>query len=440
MRSLREHEFWKAISSRLENYTEETNPDDWDNIAGAIPSRSTDIMGFSRSVDIVTCVIVIFLIGFQMGRTTATVTPSIDSESTVMKIPNHEREPSDAGIKILDHHSANDSRNTDRNNISSVKAESDQTPRSFTGDKMEFERDQNRGKHTYGNDSYASAAETTPIVHSSLVLTDSRTIIEKEENSILNPAKVSEIKKQADSIQVSAIGKTDSVGLVNVVSEQKKKKQRKFHPSVFFQFAPSLAFEKIIPLVNDNITIQKLNSSGIISSDRFGLGGDIGFQIPLNRSFEVYAGLSYYRQRQVISYDYFTDEQASVIATNKPLSFDVTPSTATRQFSYDMSNQGISVGTFYFLRGRQLLHKIGGGLFYMKGFQQRRQNDSYQNARSQYVGYQLQYRLEYLLNTRIGVYTQPFFNHAVFSSEKLNEPFKIKPSRAGIIIGLTYHF
>jgi hypothetical protein len=262
-------------------------------------------------------------------------------------------------------------------------------------------------------------------------------VSEKTTHPDSNAGMTSEVKK--DSVEKQVILKKDTTSVSSPVKASEKKRRKKFRPSVYFQMTPSMAYQKIIPSKTDAINIQKLNSPGVISADRFGWSAEAGFQMLVSPKLELYTSLSYYQQQQVISYTYATEE-TQITQNPDGLSYTVSPGSATREFAYNMRNTGISAGALYFLKGKKLMHKIGGGVFYQKGFRGRKENDSYTNAQSDYFGYQLLYRLEYVLNRRTNFFAQPVFTHSLFSSEKLNEPFTIKPYRAGIGFGLVYHF
>jgi hypothetical protein len=155
---------------------------------------------------------------------------------------------------------------------------------------------------------------------------------------------------------------------------------------------------------------------------------------------ELYTSLSYYQQQQIISYTYTSSENASISQAADSWSFTVSPGMTTKTFNYNMRNAGISAGVLYFLKGTKLMHKMGGGFHYQKGMMKRKEGDSYTNSNSDYFGYQLLYRLEYVLNRKTGFFVQPVFTHSPFSNEDLNEPFTVKPYRAGIGVGIVYHF
>lgn len=447
MKSSRENEFWKSISQRLENYQEEP-VDDWDKIAGALPPETKGLFNLSQSSDVIVSVILAFLLGFHVaqwqlidGRTMAqSMHAGLSGEISIEKLSSPEKTPvvsgtapvSDAISQSHNKRTEGDALQTGRDNDNNRP---DQVRTKYAINKSAERRTAFNLTGT-SDEEQKTQPDETPSVQ----------VIERQEQSFVsektvqpdsNGGETSEIKK--DSVEKQTVTKKDTTSVNSPVKPAEKKRRKKFRPSVYFQLAPSMAYQKIIPSKTDAINIQKLNSPGVISADRFGWSAEAGFQMQVLPKLELYASLSYYQQQQVISYTYATDE--THIAQNPDdLSYTVSPGSATREFAYNMRNTGISAGALYFLKGKKLMHKIGGGVFYQKGFRGGKENDSYTNAQSDYFGYQLLYRLEYVLTRRTNFFVQPVFTHSLFSSEKLNEPFTIKPYRAGIGFGLVYHF
>jgi hypothetical protein len=221
---------------------------------------------------------------------------------------------------------------------------------------------------------------------------------------------------------------------------QKKKEKKKLRPSVYFLLTPSMGYQKITPLKNDDVHVVGLNSPGIVSANRIGYQLEAGLQKLLSPRLELYAGVSFYRQQQTVSYRHVSSGAAVVEKGGGDWSYEITPGTATKQFRYDMQNVGVSMGLLYYLHGKLLMHKIGGGVQYMQGIRGSSQEGTYNNADSRYLHYQLLYRMEYAVNPRLSLFLQPTFTHTILSQEQLAEPFTIKPYRAGLGIGLFYHF
>lgn len=222
--------------------------------------------------------------------------------------------------------------------------------------------------------------------------------------------------------------------------EQKQKKEKRiFHADVYANLTPSLSFQKITPLGNDDLRVVGLQSNGVMSGDRLGVSLEAGFQRRLTPRLDFYVGLSYYRQKQALTYEY-NGQDVIIEQGGKQGDYAITPVKESKSFQYNMTNAGISSGIMYHLIGDKLMHKIGGGFQLQKGLMRMGSESSYNNAESFYFNYQLSYRLECQLNSKWNVYLQPTFIHAIFSKEELTEPFTIKPYRAGLGIGAIYHF
>jgi hypothetical protein len=223
-------------------------------------------------------------------------------------------------------------------------------------------------------------------------------------------------------------------------STEKSKHEKKIvHTNFYATLSPLLAFHKISPLQNDNVQVVGLQSPSVLSKQRLGLSFEIGIQRQLAKNIEVFAGLSCYQQNQTIRYDYI-DPTSVDVTDSQHGSFTVVPRTVTKEFDYKMFNVGFATGAFYQIKGDKLMHKVGAGFQYQQGLLKGGGEDSYYNAQSRYLQYQLMYRLEMPITPKLNFYLQPVFNHTFKASEKLSEPFTIRPSRAGIGVGIVYHF
>ncbi len=105
-----------------------------------------------------------------------------------------------------------------------------------------------------------------------------------------------------------------------------------------------------------------------------------------------------------------------------------------------MKNLGAQAGILYYLKGDKLTHKVGAGLSFQQGLQKAASHTTYDNSKSSYMFYQLFYRTEFTVNKSMRIFFQPNFSQAFISNEKLSEPFKLKPYRAGLSFGIVYHF
>ncbi len=104
-----------------------------------------------------------------------------------------------------------------------------------------------------------------------------------------------------------------------------------------------------------------------------------------------------------------------------------------------MLNLGLQTGILYNLYGKTLTHKIGGGVSYQQGLK-KTDSESYKNSESSYFSYQVFYRNEIRVSSRVRVFVQPVFMQSIRVREKLDAPFNLKPYRAGIGFGILYDF
>ena len=206
----------------------------------------------------------------------------------------------------------------------------------------------------------------------------------------------------------------------------------------YSMISPSLSFQHVTPESEDGVVVDKLNSPGVISHERFGFSIETGVQGQISERFQYVVGLSFYRQSQQISYEEKSD--GAVIESGDDLNYDIKPATTTRTFDYSMGNVGVQAGVLYTLKQRGLMHKAGVMLQYQKGLIQGKEDDAYDNSSSDYLNYQFVYRVEYAFRSGVGLFVQPAYTHSIIANESLDAPFKLKQSRASLGIGIVYRF
>jgi hypothetical protein len=228
-----------------------------------------------------------------------------------------------------------------------------------------------------------------------------------------------------DSTKISSpiIAKNDSSAKEEVIPPYKKPHSR---VQLYFSLTPSLSFQKMIPAADDEIIVAGFENRSPMSMKRFGFGIDAGFQKEINRFFEFYGGLSFYRQQQQLTYVYY-DRDAEVTRVGDEWIFEINRPKRTHTFDYSMTNLGVSAGLMLTIKGEKLKQKLGTGLMY-----------SYNFKNANYISYKLLYRSELTVNARTSLFIEPNFNYSFVSKEKLSEPFTLKPFRAGISVGLLY--
>ncbi len=468
MKSLPEKDFWNNIKTRLSNYTEDPD-DDWDDIAAIIsPSRYDSRKWLELTQDIVSAIVLVLLLLF-----TVKTTDSIPVRQDIAGIGTgiEQNKPSGQTIResetiIIDKQKKN---HNSRNSLTNQETQPETLSHKDAVPVHDFSTNKTANTSTgyirngnYSNNASAQSGhrtnrttnkqttdETIDIQHSDEPMTISPDSVESSESNI-NTNNIERNKtitlnnssRIATQDSVENVIKTDSIAHKEPVRKEEqptKKRTKKFHPAIYFTVSPSLAYQKMTPAKNDAINITELKSDGIFSSNRLGLAIDGGFQIPVTKTIEVYAGLSYYQQNQTITYKYSAGN-VEEIEGNPNEDYIIKPGIRQRDFSYAMRNAGVSAGFFYRLKTDKLMHKIGTGLQYQKGFLRASERDTYTNRSSSYLNYQLLYRLELAVNPRTNFYIQPSFTHAIHASESLNEPFTLKPYRAAIGIGMIYRF
>ena len=201
---------------------------------------------------------------------------------------------------------------------------------------------------------------------------------------------------------------------------------------------PQLSFQRIMPVDDDGIVINKFYNQSVLAAERFGLSIDAGIQGRITKRLEYYGGISVYRQRLTLKYEYQSQDHISLESSGE-LDYVITPETSMGLVSYEMLNVGANAGVLYYLRGNKLTHKIGGGLSYQHGLK-KSSGELYDNSESNYLFYQVFYRNEARLSARLKLFVQPTFSHSIYTNEKLDAPFNLKPYRAGLGFGILYDF
>jgi hypothetical protein len=492
MKSLPEKEFWKAVSSRLDQYSEEPSPDDWDKVRFALNAKPSRSIAVNRSSDVLALILLAFLLGFQVARfsdqsrmaSIASIrrenstsedsraalndqdkTPLPDKSIALKKNPvqqnkssySTEEQVKATSQQIIETQSQSNlealpmenSKSTNSSSYLSAQQKNQATAERNTADAnaaaQPIEDDSKTAILSTQRDNLISVASTLD----SMTMSD-QSALNSSATSKHNDTQIRTTAIDRAGVDESSVLASDSTTIVSSSkqtllsqqgkAEQKKTTIRKFYPKVFVQFNPMMGYNKIIPIKNDEISIERLNSPGILSGNRFAFSTEVGLQLPVARSLEVYASVGYHTQQSNISYDYISGDKLNVNATQKPLSFEITPMPETKNYSLTMHHKSFSAGAMYLLKGTRLQHKIGGGVFYMTGNQSIRETDSYNYLKTQYFGYQLHYRLEYMVTPRMGLYIQPQFRHTLSSPRITGLPFATKPYWAGIGFGLTFRF
>jgi hypothetical protein len=219
---------------------------------------------------------------------------------------------------------------------------------------------------------------------------------------------------------------------------QKPAKNKKIvHGDLYAILTPSLSFQKIVPKSHDGMEVLGFESPGVMSKARFGIAVDIGYERNISKKLSWYAGLSVYQQKQTLTYTYNSPDQ--FVLGSDGDGYTLVPLVLTNSFNYNMRNAGVAGGLRYTVKGVGLKHKLGLGLQFQKGIMKSDRESSYNNADASYLNYQLTYRLEMNLRPKFEIFLQPSFTYSFLANENLQEPFQLKPYRAGIGFGIIYH-
>jgi hypothetical protein len=209
-------------------------------------------------------------------------------------------------------------------------------------------------------------------------------------------------------------------------------------PAFYANVTPSLSFQRAIPVASDEVVVQELSGGSILSSERFGISMEMGVQGFISKQLEYYGGLSFYHQSQTLKYSFQTGNQVNVESSGEN-NFTVMPKSSQGLINYEMLNLGLQTGILYNIYGKKLTHKIGAGVSYQQGLK-KSSSESYKNSESSYFSYQVFYRNEIRVSSRVRVFVQPVFLQSIRVREKIDAPFNVKPYRAGIGFGILYDF
>lgn len=422
MKNLPDDELFKAIENRLRDYHEQ--PDDalWSRIAGEVsPQREPAWVFLSDRISDISSLALLFLLVFSR---TGTISPStaVGADSILDRMSR-----SVPGVSAPN-------RDPEEGMPDEVVSTPEDVPvieRSTFKITAGVEDNSNRNVESL-EDALVPDQDVFPGV----------TNVEREEKTEQEEKNGVATERRAilpDSSQI-ALTEQDSSGIEqeDVTSTVRRRKRSRF--TGYMSLTPSLSFQHVSPFADDEVIFQKLNSSGVLSTNRLGYGIEAGIQGRLASRFEYIAGLSFYYQSQRLKYTTLSDGHVTLEAGSDDRSYTVKPVTIEHSFRYEMLNIGVQAGFLYTLMERGLIHKAGVILNYQHGLNHGPADEKYKNSASGYFGYQLIYRIEYPLNPRLHFFLQPGYSRTFLVHERLEAPFKLKQSRAGIGLGLVYRF
>jgi hypothetical protein len=418
MKNWPDNELFDELGNRLRNYIEQPDEDVWNKIAAATQTTREPKWIFRTLHTSTAASIVAFLLLAYLGK--SIMKEGIQSKSIIQQ---------EVRAKTNEIEKALLNENTSREavketNLSDFKASGS---RAFSGE---------TNQNIVGSN---DTKENKILIEQHLTKKETEANDEHVNDILLAKQTSKKIEISVDSI-IEREPRLDSVEVQNKKPVDEKKKKNCKGLLFYALITPSLSYQKVTPLQNDQIAVDRFESSSILSGDRFGVSIEAGVQGKISKRFEYYGGFSYYQQRQTLLYHYQSAEGTTLEKGDDALQYILHPGEHNNKVVYHMKNLGAQVGILYYLKGSQLTHKVGAGLSFQQGIQKAATHTTYDNSKSSYLTYQLFYRTEFSVNKSMRIFFQPNFSQAIISNEKLNEPFKLKPYRAGLSFGILYPF
>ncbi|MFY8036141.1 MAG: hypothetical protein ACOVMQ_03180 [Cyclobacteriaceae bacterium] len=416
MKNLPDDELFEQLGSRLRNYQEAPDELVWKNIATATQSKTKDGVAWIDHTALgIALASLLFLVTLQPA--------ALQSEQKAIAKDMNRITPE---VNANFNKSERNNNNTESQTINSKTPSDHQRPQAIAKSNSTSASDEVRPSHA-NVFSDGETKENVSANENQFVVNDSR----HDEPILATEAKATDSTQQISKVASDSLAKaTDEPTIL----PKKKKRGMNF----YFALSPSMNYRQVTPLQNDNVVVTQVVNEGVFSAQRFGIAFETGWQLPISSSFEIYIGLSYYHQNQTLLYRFNRADGNDIVTTDNPMAFKINVSEHGQKVNYQMNNVGLQTGFLYQLKAGPLTQKIGAGLWYQHGLHQKSQGDTYNNAQSGYLAYQILYRNEYAFSNQLKMYVQPNFTQSFYTTESLNEPFQLKPYSVGLSLGLIY--
>lgn len=419
MKNLPDDELFHALESRLRNYSDEPDDEVWNNVADELSSSRERNRIFW--IDRLAAVFFVAALGFlfyPVQRGDGPLTPAKNAKDQTVSNPG---KPEAGSITATINQEKNMSRAGEHGADFTSEREETRAVKQFIKPRPVWMPESNT------NDPRLAGSV------SSLLLDDKRVNIEVRGMAAT----------ATDSVAVESCNSISPEDLADTVTESdeipQKRRKRKSSVTVYTLLTPVLSFNHASPHSNDDVVVDQVHSPPVLSLDRFGISMEAGIQGVISRRWQYLAGLMYYHQSHNIAYDQLSANNPKLTSLEN-MHYELRPGTSEHSFDYSMHNVGVQAGILYTLKQHGLYHKAGVILQYQHGLMNASANAPYHNAASDYLNYQLLYRVEYRVNSTMNVFLQPSFTHSLIVNESLEAPFDLKQSRAGIGIGIVYSF
>lgn len=217
------------------------------------------------------------------------------------------------------------------------------------------------------------------------------------------------------------------------VKNKKSFEERKF--TLYFQGMPTLNYNRYEANSRDNQLISDIKKLPSISLDRIGIRLETGLMFDLSPRVNVFGGILFLKQNQVISY--ITNEVDSLSGVQQGDDVVIVPhySNEEYKYSYGLINIGAQLGLTYKINSERFNMAIGTGVELHKSIKHKA--DEGFEMPDKYLFYNIFYRIEYPKEKRFRFMAQPTFNYSINLTKKLDAPFFVKPYGLGLNLGFV---
>jgi hypothetical protein len=249
-------------------------------------------------------------------------------------------------------------------------------------------------------------------------------------------AQFARVESKLPATETNSLKPTPKVARTNVVSQSKEKraedKKRLTSNSGFYALLmPTLGYQQIKPIEDDDIFIQSVERLSAFSPKRLGVRGEIGYERIKSR-WGMHVGLLYYQRKQTISYYYNQSSEVEVVKLpGDTLAYSVEPTPLFSTYQYQVKNIGMLLGINYNIQGKTFTQRIG-----VSGELHKPVSSS---GDSMYFFANVYYRIAHKLGNRFDLMLQPTFNYALQVDSRVSAPFYVKPYGLGLNFGVYYH-
>ncbi len=433
MKSLHEINFWNSISTRLSNLSEEPD-DNWEKIVARIPKSAPKWMDNTGHVFTVTGLLfLLMLFAPASGRRVVSSLSQIKEEaSSDLPTVVYGDMSVERNLPLADELTASGDHQEKANDKSRdfsgrVVTQNDRLSENLSDEiKIDLSKAQEASSHNESQDRNLSdlnlASDSSSKIKVASAAELRSDVVIKNDSIMKDIFDVKELNK--DTVRVST---------------RVDRKKSTFHPKIYFGVAPSLTYFKMLPKKNDDVIISGLKRNGIFDPGRLGVQFDVGIEQPINNRFNLVAGILYFSQNQMLTYNYFDGEIQS-IESGQAKSYTITPKQQTDNFRFSSSTTGVNIGMFYTLNENHLMHQLGAGFQFLQASNKIVSEEGVEKSKSAMLNYTVSYRMSLPLNKKLTVYFQPSYIRGLSFHKISREPFDIKTSRAAFGLGAIYRF